>query len=468
MSAIAFLPSVEPISPDNPFAGDELGREETAKSLTGFLDTFVDRPFTLGLNGTWGSGKTYFIERWMAKLKKEGYQTLYFNAWENDFADDPFVALLGEFRRLVADTTEELSRWEKVRTASLPILKRVVSGVLKSLTMRLITLENQELENVIANAVQDTAEHALRSCEQTRDSIHHFRVELTEFVGKHASEPPTKPIYYFIDELDRCRPTFAVNVLERVKHLLQVPGIVFVFAWDRTQLSSTIRSVYGDETNVGGYLLRFVDLEYDLPRRTNSGLINQLMTQYNLHPFVCREGRVPELEDLKKWLRLFTEALGLSIREIHKCLTLLAIYFRSLPPKRVAFMDLTCFLVVLRVKHPQIYRVIRDVSPDYERVVTKELPQLLGQDVWKTTDCGEVEGYLIFHYDKAKGKAPRDYNPHEVVAHSWSLRGQHVLTDRDQGLNNVYQYCVNKKKQISPVCMVVDGLDFATGFSTGV
>ena len=69
---------------------------------------------------------------------------------------------------------------------------------------------------------------------------------------------------FFVDELDRCRPTYAVELLERIKHLFEVDNIVFVLALSTGQLESSIRSLYGDGLDAPGYLRRFIDLEYPL------------------------------------------------------------------------------------------------------------------------------------------------------------------------------------------------------------
>lgn len=68
-----------------------------------------------------------------------------------------------------------------------------------------------------------------------------------------------------VDELDRCRPTYAVELLEIVKHLFNVPGIVFVLGVDRGQLASSAAKVFGTGVDADGYLRRFIDLECALP-----------------------------------------------------------------------------------------------------------------------------------------------------------------------------------------------------------
>ena len=78
---------------------------------------------------------------------------------------------------------------------------------------------------------------------------------------------PASPLVFIIDELDRCRPTFAIELLERVKHIFDVPNIVFVFGINRDELTKSLVSVYG-EIEAGEYLRRFFDMEFILPERS--------------------------------------------------------------------------------------------------------------------------------------------------------------------------------------------------------
>jgi hypothetical protein len=87
------------------------------------------------------------------------------------------------------------------------------------------------------------------------------------------------PLVVIVDELDRCRPLFAIGLLEKIKHLFEIPGIIFVLGVDRTQLGHSIKSVYGQEMDVDGYLRRFIDLEFLLP--TNNSKCKFLSSYFN-------------------------------------------------------------------------------------------------------------------------------------------------------------------------------------------
>ncbi|MEM8968622.1 MAG: P-loop NTPase fold protein [Bacteroidota bacterium] len=74
------------IIPDNPFTNCKLGRQKYADVLTGIVNLYDDG-FVLAINNKWGTGKTTFVKMWEQDLKGKEYQTVCFNAWENDFKD---------------------------------------------------------------------------------------------------------------------------------------------------------------------------------------------------------------------------------------------------------------------------------------------------------------------------------------------------------------------------------------------
>jgi len=71
--------------------------------------------------------------------------------------------------------------------------------------------------------------------------------------------------YIFVDELDRCRPDFAIAYLEVIKHLFDIKGVVFVLAVDVGQLESAAKSVFGAELNFQEYFRKFVHRSISLP-----------------------------------------------------------------------------------------------------------------------------------------------------------------------------------------------------------
>ena len=128
------------VSPEEPWADDVLGRKEIAARLTNLIRS-QSVPFVISIHGYWGTGKTFLLRRWQKALEKEGFRAIYFNAWEDDFCDDPLVAILGQLSEYFEESPLQ-SLANKVVEVGIPLLKQNIRGVLENKTG--ITLELKE------------------------------------------------------------------------------------------------------------------------------------------------------------------------------------------------------------------------------------------------------------------------------------------------------------------------------------
>ena len=84
----------------SPFENDKLEREKTATILTDIVSFYGQSGCVMALNGEWGAGKSTFVRMWKQSLINNGFKTLYFNAWNSDYTDDPLLAMVSELREL--------------------------------------------------------------------------------------------------------------------------------------------------------------------------------------------------------------------------------------------------------------------------------------------------------------------------------------------------------------------------------
>ena len=238
------------IDPKKPFDSDALERKPPIELLTKLVES-TSQPFVLSVEAPFGYGKTTFLKLWKAHLELEGHICLHFNAWENDFVEDPMIAFLGEMDRALEGTgkNEEgfplAEDWKKIKKLggklfrkTLPIAVQVgTAGLMKTKDVKELMGALAERSDELAKDAGEFTRKKLEEYESSRKTIVGFRKALGEFASKLAKERKKKqPIIFFIDELDRCRPDFAVALLERVKHLFQVEGFFFVLGLDRNQL----------------------------------------------------------------------------------------------------------------------------------------------------------------------------------------------------------------------------------------
>ena len=221
----------------------------------------------IAIDGRWGSGKTFFVrqtqmvinalnpsstidEKTKATVRlpfpkndeeNENYSiAVYYDAWENDNDTEPVLSLIYEItKQLSIDFS--LSDISIVKTAGAII--EAISG-----------------HNV--NGIKDalTSEDPFTKFKEEKD----VEQKIKDFFASILAERGNR-LVIFIDELDRCKPTFAVHLLEQIKHYIFDDRITFVFSINLEQLQHTIKQYYGADFDSCRYLDRFFDLRISMP-----------------------------------------------------------------------------------------------------------------------------------------------------------------------------------------------------------
>ena len=251
---------------------DKLDRKAAAERLVNMIAGQVG-PLVVGLNGRWGEGKTFFLKRFQKMYENQKGCAVYFNAWQDDFLDDPLLSLLSQLRKSI-DGLPQDTLVDSVKQAVLPVLKHAGVALFKSFVKNAAKIDidaisTEELETRTEKLIDEYA-----TASTSRDEL----VKALDKLAKNVSSWSGKPLVVIVDELDRCRPTFAIETLERIKHLFAVENIVFVLGIDRVQLVSSIKSVYGD-IDAQGYLQRFIDVDFILPRCSLYGFLQDRLAE---------------------------------------------------------------------------------------------------------------------------------------------------------------------------------------------
>ncbi|QEY13135.1 P-loop NTPase fold protein [Cellvibrio sp. KY-YJ-3] len=273
---------------DDIWAGDLLGRKDDGIYLQRFIensyrmDTAHQNSFVLNINSEWGAGKTWFLERF-AKQLKQNHPVIYFDAWKNDFTKDPLTSLIAVICQGLEEQFSGNATARKkvalVKKNALKFIKPSLPVVLAALAKHytgIAFMESQDEEDVDTDksSAQDlsssltkiAASEAMNSFHEQKKGINDFITAIKVFV-EHLRSVKGKdylPICIFIDELDRCRPTYAIELLEAVKHIFSIGGLFFIIAKDSKQLAHSINAVYGQGFNSAAYLKRFFYTEYSL------------------------------------------------------------------------------------------------------------------------------------------------------------------------------------------------------------
>lgn len=403
------------IPQENPFANCKLAREPYARVLSDIVNTYADG-FVLAINNEWGTGKTTFVKMWQQQLKNEGFQTIYFNAWENDFDSNPLVALMSELETLTNANNKKV--FKSVVEKGAVLVKNIAPALAKSLIKKYVVDIDDIAVDTIENATKastEILEEEIKVYADKKKTIIEFRKELEKFV-KQADN--TKPLIFIVDELDRCRPNYSVEVLEQIKHFFSVSGIVFVLSIDKNHLASAVKGFYGSEQiDSNEYLRRFIDLEYSIPIPQTKLFNEYLFGYYQFNDFFSSDERrkFPELRDdgqllLKIADVLFTKT-NATLRQQERVFALTRLILCSFKSNQYTFSHLLFILVYLKTMRNDAFLKI-----ERNEFSLQELSDLFFETIYseKKDPSGinllYVESLLLWFYNN-----DRDYQDKEKL-----------------------------------------------------
>ncbi|MDL5033326.1 P-loop NTPase fold protein [Pelomonas sp. APW6] len=343
--------------PTNRFLGDLFEREALAERLSGLLESLPNGA-VIAIDAPWGEGKSWFARRWHAVLEDKGFRSVLIDCFQQDYVGDPFALFAGEFLTLAKKgkpevRTKLLEAGKKVGASLLPAAAKLAVNTLGHLAVG-----NSALGDDIAQAIKKADEKgaeqleklvakALEEHETNKKSVQGFRAALANLAAE-----AEKPVVIFVDELDRCRPDFAVHAVERIKHFFDVPGIIFVLLVNRKQLAASVRGVYGDGVDAEAYLAKFVHLSLTLPKRLslergkpndNTRFVSAELQRYGFQ-------RDTTSENFSSALGLCASLLNMSLRDLERAIPLFS--FASPKGQHATF---AAWPIALKIARPELY-----------------------------------------------------------------------------------------------------------------
>lgn len=384
------------IDKDEPFKEDILYRSESAKILTELLRS-IDIPFVFAVDSGWGTGKTVFLKMWKQALENEGFHCLYFNAWENDFADDPLISFIAEMQSgidiLKSGDSKAKEYFDKAKKIGVSLAKKVIPVAVKIGTAGVLDLASVS-EGGLSDLAAKIAEERIDKYEAYKNTIEEFKKTLDKFFKE--IDGGKKPLVFFIDELDRCRPIYAIDLLERIKHLFDIYGIVFVLALDKAQIAHSIKALYGIGMDVDGYLRRFIDLDYKLPKASTEIYCKYLFKIFGFDDyFSTRKDSESDIEALLHTFINLSQIFNFSLRVQEQCFTQFSIVLRTTPRNIKLFPLLLATLIALKASDASLYLkyVNRNISSQDILDYIKRMPN--GTDFLNKRYGQVIEAYLI-------------------------------------------------------------------------
>lgn len=236
----------------------------------------IEKGGVIAIDGEWGSGKTHFVQqvKWLLDSASENitsdvkivlnntspkldnlighkYKAFYYDAWKHDKSNNPFFTLLRTMILAFGGID-----YFKDETSFINSLLKGASHIVKGVTpidAELIFKGTKALCGI--NDAEQFSE--LEFIEQMDNQVDSFLDYICE--GQYDK------LVVFIDELDRCRPSFAVELLEIIKHYFNNDKVIFVLSTNLSEFQYCIKQYYGDGFNGWKYLDRFIDLRLTVP-----------------------------------------------------------------------------------------------------------------------------------------------------------------------------------------------------------
>lgn len=252
-------------------ARDEFSRKPIAEKIIKLLHSPIDVS-PLIIDGKWGTGKTEFcfkLKNLIESDNSNNYKVGYINAFQADHANEPLLALIAEVASFYEEDDEKRKSFIK---NAIPYL-RLVSGIGIKAAVSFVfgryaadIPENWEkgVEKITEGSealVDQTLESLIKDQVEAEKNLSALRTALTDIASSH-------PVILLIDELDRCRPDFAIMMLETIKHVFDVENVQILLVTNAEQLKATIKHSYGSETNSEDYLYKFFKYQINLPTST--------------------------------------------------------------------------------------------------------------------------------------------------------------------------------------------------------
>ena len=252
---------------------DFIKRNKYIASFLKLIDGIKDNKI-IALDGEWGSGKTWFVKALEYLIEtdeneelnvidhdtleniKSNYMTFYYNAWENDDAESAMLSLIYKL------TNDSCLQKDENETGVIP---RLLNTIIKFVSNGSIDIK-QDIFGEQWNNKEIT------DCIKTSEEIKETFKEIIDnlLIGNK------NRLLIIIDEIDRCKPTFAIDLLENIKHFYDDDRIIFLITTNNRELKNSVCKVYGEKYNGSLYLDRFFDLNLELPNNYIMDYINAI------------------------------------------------------------------------------------------------------------------------------------------------------------------------------------------------
>ena len=367
-----FEQKIDPYNEGFEDKNDLLHRRKMGAALSSLLNRIED-PLVVALDGQWGSGKTYFLKRWIGQHLKENEAStvVFFDAFAHDYISDPLPTLVTALEGQT--NNKNINKLKEVVFNLAKAGTRAGLAVLTAGVSEAFGKAGEEFTKALGDQVEMSLEEYWEQEKGRSAAMEQFREALESMV----SAGKDNKVIIVVDELDRCRPDYALEVLEVIKHFFSVDNVHFVLGVNLGVLENMISVRYGNKIDANAYLQKFIQVKLELPDKVGYPILNYTDASLYLDRHLALL-KIPE--QIGRTLRLQIQLVGLNnsitLRQIEqivlavKLANNVVLTCENLESGHIAIM---IDLIISKIVRPDLYPKFLNAT-----IPLKELKSYLG------------------------------------------------------------------------------------------
>ena len=350
----------------DPYVDDLFARKDFADSLTS-LFTSLNETIVLSIHAPWGDGKTTFAKMWVADLSRQDIRCIYFDAYQHDYCDDPFVAFCSELIYMIESSftkNEVITKLKgdfrsKAKRLGLKLLttgarlgtKALTYGILDNISMDTLEEIRKDIAEDTSTVFSNIIDEAFDNYNKSKNTIKEFQDKLSE-IGTEVRKQQGFPLLIVIDELDRCRPDFALSLIERIKHLFITRNVSFVLLANMSQIENYVKTVYGADIDARTYLRKFFTVSAELPQERRDVPDNDY---YRYFERLMEHHSINYRTNIREISLILFRFYNFSLRDMESYFSHLTLYYHNPQAPRIFDDWLVPFLTIIYIRYPDSF-----------------------------------------------------------------------------------------------------------------